>query len=289
MDSMDGWLVTILEGASERDAEIARAFWAIAHVWTEIKFVNTSRELKTRFGLSSEHELRKIQMAACTVQAPDSTCRQCNMGLRWRAKNFGSRGDFQRYVDAWKASVCNECRAANAAQQHAEREEQDRAWKAQAAERKEKLRARYGDRAIGDCPQCEGILIIRKSQSNGGVFIGCSEYPNCGYTAPVPKPGKVSAEEIAEAKKMLADAPKCGKCGAPMRRIEGKYGAFLGCSQYPRCRETVSLAPKTTQPAQPEEQGKEPLPDPPQQPPMTFEEQERAKMQAELVKPWSEA
>ena len=157
MNSMDGWLVTILEGTSERDAEIARAFWELAHVWTEIKFVNTSRELKTRFGLSSECELRKIQQAACTVQAPNTVCGQCKVGLLWRAKSFRSRGDFQQYVDDWKTSVCNECRTANAAKQKAEREAQARAWKAEAAQRKERLRQRYGDRAIGDCPRCEGV------------------------------------------------------------------------------------------------------------------------------------
>lgn len=287
MDSMDGWKVTILEGATERDAEIARAFWELVHEWTEIKFVNTSRELKTRFGLSSEHELRKIQMAACTVQAPDSQCQQCRVGLRWRAKSFSSRGDFQSYVNAWKASVCDECRAANAAKQQAEREAQERTYKANTEKRKERLRARYADRAVGDCPQCEGVLILRKSQANNGMFVGCTGFPNCNYTAPIPKSGKVSAEEIAEAKKLLADAPKCGKCGAAMRRIEGKYGPFLGCSQYPRCRETVSLTAEPTQPKSPAS-GLDNVSDPAPQPPMTFEEQERAKMQAELAKPWSE-
>ncbi|MBR1891907.1 MAG: topoisomerase DNA-binding C4 zinc finger domain-containing protein, partial [Clostridia bacterium] len=27
----------------------------------------------------------------------------------------------------------------------------------------------------------------------------------------------------------------CEKCGAPMVRKTGKYGAFLACSNYPKC------------------------------------------------------
>ncbi|MGA9972958.1 MAG: topoisomerase DNA-binding C4 zinc finger domain-containing protein [Candidatus Acidiferrales bacterium] len=189
-------------------------------------------------------------------------------------------------MDAWKTSICTECRTANAAQQKAQREEQERAWKADAEARKTRLRARYADRALGDCPRCEGILIVRKS-STGGTFVGCALYPACTYTQPIPKKDKLTAEEIAEARKLLADAPKCGKCGAAMRRIEGKYGPFLGCSQYPRCRETVSLTAEPTQPESPAPVGNDVLPTEPQ-PPMTFEEQERAKMQAELAKPWSE-
>lgn len=50
-----------------------------------------------------------------------------------------------------------------------------------------------------------------------------------------------------------------------MRKIEGKYGPFLGCSNYPGCFETVSLPqPETPQPSKP------------------FEDMEREKMQAAL-------
>lgn len=30
----------------------------------------------------------------------------------------------------------------------------------------------------------------------------------------------------------------CSKCGAEMRLRPGKYGMFLGCSKYPRCKHT---------------------------------------------------
>lgn len=280
---MNDWMVNTKEGVSEQGALLARLFWQFEFDVKQ-KIVYTSKELAKRYGIS-EPQLRKIQEGACTVQAPDTQCRQCHVGLLWRAKSFSSRGDFQQYVAAWKASVCNECRTANEAKQKAEREAQDRTYKAQAAERKEKLRARYADKAIGDCPQCEGVLILRKSQANNGMFVGCSSFPECRYTAPIPKAKKLTDEEIAEAKRLLADAPKCGKCGAAMRKIEGRFGTFLGCSNYPRCRQTVSLTVEPTQPKAPV--GNNVLPTEPQ-PLLNFEEQERARMQAELAKPWQE-
>ena len=166
---MNDWLVNCKKGTSEEDVLLARLFWQFEFdAKQKIVFAYTSKELAERYGIS-EPRLRNIQVAVCTVQAPDSTCRQCGVGLLWRSKSFGSRGDFQKYVDDWKASICNECRTANAAEQKAEREAQERAWKADAAARKTRMRARYGDSAIGDCPRCEGILIVRKSQHRRDV------------------------------------------------------------------------------------------------------------------------
>ena len=36
---------------------------------------------------------------------------------------------------------------------------------------------------------------------------------------------------------------KCPKCGAQMREKNGRYGRFLGCSNYPRCNGTRDLKP----------------------------------------------
>ena len=33
----------------------------------------------------------------------------------------------------------------------------------------------------------------------------------------------------------------CPACGAPMKFKEGKYGEFLGCSQYPNCKQTAKI------------------------------------------------
>ncbi len=43
---------------------------------------------------------------------------------------------------------------------------------------------------IGKCPQCGGDLVIRQSR-NGKRFIGCSNYPKCNVTYPLPQKGQV--------------------------------------------------------------------------------------------------
>lgn len=48
----------------------------------------------------------------------------------------------------------------------------------------------YEDRIIGTCQKCSSDLIIRKSRK-GGRFIGCSAYPKCDFTLPLPKTGSI--------------------------------------------------------------------------------------------------
>ncbi|RLF41250.1 MAG: DNA topoisomerase I [Thermoplasmata archaeon] len=43
---------------------------------------------------------------------------------------------------------------------------------------------------IGKCPNCSGDLIIRRSK-NGKRFIGCTEYPKCTTTYPLPQKGTI--------------------------------------------------------------------------------------------------
>ncbi|HEY9246376.1 MAG TPA: topoisomerase DNA-binding C4 zinc finger domain-containing protein, partial [Candidatus Methanoperedens sp.] len=48
----------------------------------------------------------------------------------------------------------------------------------------------YEDRKIGKCQKCSSDLIIRKSRK-GSRFIGCSSYPDCDFTLPLPKSGQI--------------------------------------------------------------------------------------------------
>ncbi len=77
------------------------------------------------------------------------------------------------------------------------------------------------------CEKCGAPMVIRVSRR--GRFLGCSRYPECDYTRPLPKnEEKKKAPEIAE-------GVGCPKCGSPMVVREGKYGKFYGCSRYPEC------------------------------------------------------
>ncbi len=40
----------------------------------------------------------------------------------------------------------------------------------------------------------------------------------------------------------------CEKCGSPMAKRSGKYGEFLGCSNYPKCKNIISNTPTPEKP-----------------------------------------
>jgi DNA topoisomerase-1 len=87
------------------------------------------------------------------------------------------------------------------------------------------------------CPLCGKPMLSR--QGRFGKFLGCSGYPECKHTinlAPDGTPVTTSAEGTAP------DAV-CEKCGKPMVLKRGRYGAFLGCSGYPECKNIVKTSP----------------------------------------------
>jgi len=73
-------------------------------------------------------------------------------------------------------------------------------------------RTEYQPEPTGDlCPECGQPLVIRRGRR--GKFIGCSGWPKCRYTAPLPVPG--------------VTCPECG--GAVVERRTRKGRRFYGC------------------------------------------------------------
>lgn len=88
------------------------------------------------------------------------------------------------------------------------------------------------------CPDCGGQL--QKIWARGKYFFGCSNYPECKYTAPL--------EELTVNKEDYApdfnwDQP-CPKCGKEMKIRSSRFGVFLGCSDYPTCKGLVNIPKK---------------------------------------------
>ncbi len=82
-----------------------------------------------------------------------------------------------------------------------------------------------------DCPTCGKKMAIRLGRN--GEFLACSGYPECKTTADFTRSakGEVVLEEPAP-----DPGIDCDKCGAPMVVKKGRYGPFLACSAYPKCR-----------------------------------------------------
>jgi DNA topoisomerase-1 len=91
------------------------------------------------------------------------------------------------------------------------------------------------------CPQCQSPM--QKIWFKSKYFLGCSKYPDCSYTT--------SLEQVSFNKEDYREDfdwdQACPKCQAAMKVRFGRFGAFLGCSQYPTCRGIVRI-PKKDEP-----------------------------------------
>ncbi|MCY4593865.1 MAG: topoisomerase DNA-binding C4 zinc finger domain-containing protein [Bryobacterales bacterium] len=93
------------------------------------------------------------------------------------------------------------------------------------------------------CPTCvRGHLVRRENAQNRGTFYGCSNWPYCEHTQPpCPSCGKGLPVKSAGGFR-CRDCGKaieaCPDCGGWLRTRKGKYGRFLGCSNYPVCKYT---------------------------------------------------
>ncbi len=135
------------------------------------------------------------------------------------------------------------------------------------------------------CEKCGSDMLLRDSKR--GPFLGCSTFPKCRSTkmvkklagpdlAQVEKLIPLLKEEGEKAKELVAKiigdnpaaagavAPRnvatdidCDECGKPMVIRTGRRGAFLGCSGYPKCKNTAEVPAKLV-----EEMGLAPAPQP---------------------------
>ena len=94
------------------------------------------------------------------------------------------------------------------------------------------------------CPLCGKPMIAR--QGRFGKFLGCSGYPECKHTINLAPDGTPVAAAVDGA----PPAAVCEKCGKPMALKRGRYGAFLGCTGYPECKNIVKTSPSGSPVAQ---------------------------------------
>ncbi|WP_019177234.1 DNA topoisomerase I [Methanomassiliicoccus luminyensis] len=121
---------------------------------------------------------------------------------------------------------------------------------------------------IGKCPKCGSDLKAIRTRF-GKSFVGCSKYPECDQTYPMPPGALVQpTEEICQeckapmvkvirrgqpvsvhcldpncpTNKERTTIATCPKCGKDLRLIYSRAGKrFLGCSGYPDCDQTYPL------------------------------------------------
>ncbi|MDR2624155.1 MAG: DNA topoisomerase I [Methanobrevibacter sp.] len=120
-------------------------------------------------------------------------------------------------------------------------------------------------RIVGKC-SCGGDLAIKYSPRNKSTFVGCSKFPDCKTAYPLPRGANVLKSKCEKcdlpmisygrpAKRFCLD-PKCGKpaenyipkvvgkcpeCGNELIQRSGRYGEFIGCLGFPKCKFTSSI------------------------------------------------
>ena len=87
------------------------------------------------------------------------------------------------------------------------------------------------DLAERTCPQCGKPLQVRVSDA--GRFLGCTGYPECRYVLDLANP-----DAPAEAEAQFAEGETCELCGGRMKIITHGRSTFLGCENYPTCKNT---------------------------------------------------
>lgn len=92
------------------------------------------------------------------------------------------------------------------------------------------------------CPQCQGEMTLKSGRY--GPYFSCTRYPKCSFVANL----RGEAKKRAEAESPTPSRPKpvatdipCAECGATMVIRQGRTGAFLGCSTYPKCKNSKPL------------------------------------------------
>ncbi|MDD3283075.1 MAG: topoisomerase DNA-binding C4 zinc finger domain-containing protein, partial [Candidatus Cloacimonetes bacterium] len=94
------------------------------------------------------------------------------------------------------------------------------------------------------CDLCKvGKMVIKRSRS--GEFLACDQFPKCKNSKNFTRDEKGNIQ-ITEP---VTLDEKCPKCGSPLMERTGKFGAFIACSNYPKCK---YARPKTTGIACPE-------------------------------------
>ncbi len=91
------------------------------------------------------------------------------------------------------------------------------------------------------CDKCGAPMIIKTGRY--GKFLACSAFPECKNIKGLNGNGKTSPEKDAKMKELeekYRDA-KCEKCGEPMAVKSGRFGLFLGCSGYPKCKNIKNI------------------------------------------------
>ena len=89
------------------------------------------------------------------------------------------------------------------------------------------------------CILCQGKMVIKWGRL--GEFLACEHYPECKNTQDFTRndDGEIVPVEKNEPQE---SGEICDKCGQPMVYRNGRFGRFLACSGYPKCKNVRAMS-----------------------------------------------
>lgn len=96
------------------------------------------------------------------------------------------------------------------------------------------------------CDKCGALMVIKSGRF--GKFLACPNYPKCKNTKNLDDNGNIVEPTAPEVSDVV-----CDKCGAKMIVKTGRFGKFLACPNYPKCKNIVNID-------DPQKQDETPLP-----------------------------
>lgn len=92
------------------------------------------------------------------------------------------------------------------------------------------------------CDLCGKPMMIKFGRY--GKFLSCTNFPECKNAKPLDEAtGKVDEakeKELEDLQKKLG-GKKCPKCGKPMEVKSGRFGEYLACTDYPKCKTSETI------------------------------------------------
>ena len=82
------------------------------------------------------------------------------------------------------------------------------------------------------CPDSGDPLVIKWGRN--GEFLACSRYPDCGWTGDLARDGDGGLHIATQP--TVEGLTLCPECGGAMSLKKGRFGPFLACNNYPKCK-----------------------------------------------------
>lgn len=89
------------------------------------------------------------------------------------------------------------------------------------------------------CDKCGSPMLVKTGRF--GPFLACSNFPDCKNIKSIAKKNTPEQDERLEKLNEEHKGTVCDKCGSAMAVKVGRFGPFLACTSYPKCKNIKNI------------------------------------------------